>query len=107
MLKCFQAGRANPPPSKGVVLVDGVSESNGQGTPPGDLAEQAKMKGIGRNRRTRFSLYRHLQRHTMQHSDSADSVDSTGSFACWGGGGLRVASCLTGVSVSVQAAVRC
>uniref|UniRef100_A0A674P205 Phospholipase n=1 Tax=Takifugu rubripes TaxID=31033 RepID=A0A674P205_TAKRU len=38
-----------------------------------------KLKGIGRNRRTRFSLYRHLQKHAMQHSDSVDSVDSSGS----------------------------
>uniref|UniRef100_H3CMG2 Phospholipase n=1 Tax=Tetraodon nigroviridis TaxID=99883 RepID=H3CMG2_TETNG len=73
------AVRANSPPSKGVLHVDGVSESNGQGTPSGDQAEPAKLKGIGRNRRTRFSLYRHLQRHAMQHADSADSVDSTGS----------------------------
>uniref|UniRef100_A0A674NU92 Phospholipase n=1 Tax=Takifugu rubripes TaxID=31033 RepID=A0A674NU92_TAKRU len=65
--------RSGAPPS------GGVSESNGRGTPPSDLAELPKLKGIGRNRRTRFSLYRHLQKHAMQHSDSVDSVDSSGS----------------------------
>lgn len=65
-----QAGAANTPPSKGV--------SNGQGTPPSDLVDLPKLKGIGRNRRARFSLYRHLQKHTMQHADSVSSVDSAG-----------------------------
>ncbi|XP_003962430.2 phospholipase D1a [Takifugu rubripes] len=74
-----QAGRANALPGKGAPPSGGVSESNGRGTPPSDLAELPKLKGIGRNRRTRFSLYRHLQKHAMQHSDSVDSVDSTGS----------------------------
>lgn len=84
LILCFQAGRASAPPCQAVLSVDGVSESNGQGTPPTDLP---KLKGIGRNRRNRFSLYRHLQRHAMQHSESADSVDSTGAFGCGGGGG--------------------
>uniref|UniRef100_A0A671XYU4 Phospholipase n=1 Tax=Sparus aurata TaxID=8175 RepID=A0A671XYU4_SPAAU len=52
---------------------------NGRGTPPGELVELPKLKGIGRNRRARFSLYRHLQKHTLQHADSVSSVDSTGS----------------------------
>uniref|UniRef100_H2U5X9 Phospholipase n=1 Tax=Takifugu rubripes TaxID=31033 RepID=H2U5X9_TAKRU len=58
---------------------DTSRNDNGRGTPPSDLAELPKLKGIGRNRRTRFSLYRHLQKHAMQHSDSVDSVDSSGS----------------------------
>lgn len=69
-----QAGATNTPPSKGV--------PNGQGTPPSDLVDLPKLKGIGRNRRARFSLYRHLQKHTMQHADSVSSVDSTG--VCFG-----------------------
>uniref|UniRef100_A0A671XW15 Phospholipase n=1 Tax=Sparus aurata TaxID=8175 RepID=A0A671XW15_SPAAU len=68
----------NTPSSKGVSSVDGVSASNGRGTPPGELVELPKLKGIGRNRRARFSLYRHLQKHTLQHADSVSSVDSTG-----------------------------
>lgn len=79
---CVQAGRASAPPGKGAPPTGGVPERNGRGTPPSDLAELPKLKGIGRNRRTRFSLYRHLQKHAMQHSDSVDSVDSTGVCVC-------------------------
>uniref|UniRef100_A0A8C4I580 Phospholipase n=1 Tax=Dicentrarchus labrax TaxID=13489 RepID=A0A8C4I580_DICLA len=50
---------------------------NGQGTPPGDLVDLPKLKGIGRNRRARFSLYRHLQKHALQPADSVSSVDSS------------------------------
>ncbi|KAM9777402.1 phospholipase D1a [Neosynchiropus ocellatus] len=53
--------------------------SNGQGTPTGDPADLPRLKGIGRNRRARFSLYRHLQKHALQHADSVSSVDSSGS----------------------------
>ncbi|XP_036927293.1 phospholipase D1a [Acanthopagrus latus] len=76
-----QAGttNTNTPSSKGVSSVDGVSTSNGRGTPPGEPVELPKLKGIGRNRRARFSLYRHLQKHTLQHADSVSSVDSAGS----------------------------
>lgn len=77
----FQASHTSSPSTKGVSSLDRVSESNGQGTPPpSDLAELPKLKGIGRNRRTRFSLKRHLQKHAMQHSDSVSSVDSAGVF---------------------------
>uniref|UniRef100_A0A8C5NF45 Phospholipase n=1 Tax=Gouania willdenowi TaxID=441366 RepID=A0A8C5NF45_GOUWI len=38
-----------------------------------------KLKGIGRNRMVRFSLYRHLHKPNLQHVDSVSSVDSTGS----------------------------
>uniref|UniRef100_A0A3Q2G0U3 Phospholipase n=1 Tax=Cyprinodon variegatus TaxID=28743 RepID=A0A3Q2G0U3_CYPVA len=58
---------------------DGVSQSNGRGTPPADSMELPKLKGVGRSRMVRFSLYRHLQKHTMQHVDSVSSVDSTDS----------------------------
>uniref|UniRef100_A0A3Q3QLQ1 Phospholipase n=1 Tax=Monopterus albus TaxID=43700 RepID=A0A3Q3QLQ1_MONAL len=63
----------------GVSSVDGVSQSNGRGTPPSDVVDLPKLKGIGRSRKARFSLYRHLQKHTLQHADSVSSVDSTGS----------------------------
>uniref|UniRef100_A0A4W6DL36 Phospholipase n=1 Tax=Lates calcarifer TaxID=8187 RepID=A0A4W6DL36_LATCA len=54
--------------------------SNGRGTPPSDPVDLPKLKGIGRNRRARFSLYRHLHKHTLQHADSVSSVDSAGVF---------------------------
>ncbi|TMS21220.1 Phospholipase D1 [Larimichthys crocea] len=53
--------------------------SNGQGTPPSDPVDLPKLKGIGRNRKSRFSLYRHLHKHSLQHADSVSSVDSAGS----------------------------
>uniref|UniRef100_A0A673B9B9 Phospholipase n=1 Tax=Sphaeramia orbicularis TaxID=375764 RepID=A0A673B9B9_9TELE len=44
-----------------------------------DPVELPKLKGIGRSRKARFSLYRHLHKHTLQHADSVSSVDSAGS----------------------------
>lgn len=76
-----QAATANnTPSSKGVSSVDAVSNSNGRGTPPADPVDLPKLKGIGRNRRARFSLYRHLHKHNIQHADSVSSVDSAGLF---------------------------
>lgn len=79
-----QAGHTVTPSGKGVSSVDGldgtVSKSNGRGTPPSEPVDLPKLKGIGRNRRARFSLYRHLQKHTLQHADSVSSVDSAGVF---------------------------
>ncbi|XP_056281661.1 phospholipase D1a isoform X2 [Pseudoliparis swirei] len=74
-----QAGATSAPSSKGATFVDGVSESNGRGTPPGDPADLPRLKGIGRSHKARFSLYRHLHKHTLQHADSVSSVDSAGS----------------------------
>ncbi|XP_039993014.1 phospholipase D1a isoform X2 [Xiphias gladius] len=74
-----QAGSTNIPSRKGVSSVDGVSQSNGRGTSPVDPVDLPKLKGIGRNRKSRFSLYRHLHKHTLQHADSVSSVDSAGS----------------------------
>ncbi|XP_031703333.1 phospholipase D1a [Anarrhichthys ocellatus] len=70
---------ASTPSSKGVTSVDGVSKSNGRGTPPSDSVDLPKLKGIGRSRKARFSLYRHLHKHALQHADSVSSVDSSGS----------------------------
>uniref|UniRef100_A0A673B5E6 Phospholipase n=1 Tax=Sphaeramia orbicularis TaxID=375764 RepID=A0A673B5E6_9TELE len=67
------AGFTNTPSSKGVSSADGVSQSNGRGTPPSDPVELPKLKGIGRSRKARFSLYRHLHKHTLQHADSVSS----------------------------------
>ncbi|XP_031165790.1 phospholipase D1a [Sander lucioperca] len=74
-----QAGSANTPSSKGVSSVDAVSKSNGRGTLPSEPVDLPKLKGIGRSRKARFSLYRHLHKHTLQHADSVSSVDSAGS----------------------------
>ncbi|XP_057715335.1 phospholipase D1a isoform X2 [Corythoichthys intestinalis] len=67
-----QSGKATPP-------VDGVSQSNGRGTSAGDAVDLPKLKGVGRTRRSRFTLYRHLHKHTLQHADSVSSVESSGS----------------------------
>uniref|UniRef100_A0A8C4I626 Phospholipase n=1 Tax=Dicentrarchus labrax TaxID=13489 RepID=A0A8C4I626_DICLA len=79
LFSCSQAGSTNTPSGKRVSSDHGVAKSNGQGTPPGDLVDLPKLKGIGRNRRARFSLYRHLQKHALQPADSVSSVDSAGS----------------------------
>uniref|UniRef100_H2M855 Phospholipase n=1 Tax=Oryzias latipes TaxID=8090 RepID=H2M855_ORYLA len=50
-----------------------------KGKPPADSTDLPKLKGVGRTRIARFSLYRHLQKHTLQHVDSVSSVDSAGS----------------------------
>ncbi|KAL3049582.1 hypothetical protein OYC64_008936 [Pagothenia borchgrevinki] len=73
-----QAGSTTTPSKKGVFSVD-VSNVNGRGTPPSDPVDLPKLKGIGRSRKARFSLYKHLHKHTLQHADSVSSVDSTGS----------------------------
>uniref|UniRef100_A0A7N6F5W6 Phospholipase n=1 Tax=Anabas testudineus TaxID=64144 RepID=A0A7N6F5W6_ANATE len=64
----------------GVSSVDGVSQSNGRGTPPNEPVDLPKLKGIGRNRRARFSLYIHLHKHNLQHADSVSSVDNYCNF---------------------------
>ncbi|KAK1894191.1 Phospholipase D1 [Dissostichus eleginoides] len=73
-----QAGSTTTPSKKGVSSVE-VSNVNGRGTPPSDPVDLPKLKGIGRSRKARFSLYKHLHKHTLQHADSVSSVDSTGS----------------------------
>ncbi|XP_056446162.1 phospholipase D1a [Gadus chalcogrammus] len=56
-----------------------VSRSNGCEAEPCEAAELPKLKGIGRNRRTRFNLSRRLQKHGLQPADSVSSLDSTAS----------------------------
>uniref|UniRef100_A0AAQ5WXN6 Phospholipase n=1 Tax=Amphiprion ocellaris TaxID=80972 RepID=A0AAQ5WXN6_AMPOC len=72
------ASSTNTPSTKGVSSADGVSQSNGRGTPPSEPTDLPKLKGIGRNRMVRFSIYRHLHKHNLQHVDSVSSVDSAG-----------------------------
>uniref|UniRef100_A0AAQ6AFU4 Phospholipase n=1 Tax=Amphiprion ocellaris TaxID=80972 RepID=A0AAQ6AFU4_AMPOC len=66
-----------------VSSADGVSQSNGRGTPPSEPTDLPKLKGIGRNRMVRFSIYRHLHKHNLQHVDSVSSVDSAESPHLW------------------------
>ncbi|KAM3860602.1 phospholipase D1-like [Diretmus argenteus] len=54
-----------------------VAQSNGKGVSTvADSADQPKLKGQGRMKRTRFSIKRHLQKHGLAHADSDDSVES-------------------------------
>lgn len=75
-----QAGSTNTPSNNAVSSsTECVSQSNGRGTPPGEPVDLPKLKGIGRHRMVRFSLYKHLHKHTLPHVDSVSSVDSAGS----------------------------
>lgn len=80
LFSCSQAGSTDSPSSKGVSSANDVPKSNGRGTPSSEPADLPKLKGIGRNRRARFSLYRHLHKHALQNADSVSSVDSAGVF---------------------------
>nr|XP_046148657.1 phospholipase D1-like isoform X1 [Oncorhynchus gorbuscha]XP_046148658.1 phospholipase D1-like isoform X1 [Oncorhynchus gorbuscha] len=53
--------------------------SNGKGATAlvVDSGDQPKLKGLGRIRRTGFSMKRHLQKHGLAHADSVSSVDSS------------------------------
>uniref|UniRef100_A0A8C5IVV1 Phospholipase n=1 Tax=Junco hyemalis TaxID=40217 RepID=A0A8C5IVV1_JUNHY len=45
-----------------------------------DAPDTSKMKGIGKPRKfSRFSIYKHLHKHGMHHSDSVSSIDSESS----------------------------
>lgn len=49
----------------------------------GDSVDLPKLKGIGRTRKTRFSLYRHIQRG-LHHADSISSIDTNSKiFYLW------------------------
>lgn len=75
-----QAASTNAPSGRAAASADAVSRSNGRGTLPGDQVDLPKLKGVGRSRKARFSLYKHLHKHTLQHADSVSSVDSAGVF---------------------------
>uniref|UniRef100_A0A8B9JHC3 Phospholipase n=1 Tax=Astyanax mexicanus TaxID=7994 RepID=A0A8B9JHC3_ASTMX len=57
----------------------GKSYYNGSTSASVQLNSLPKLKGIGRTRKSRFSLYRHLHRHGLHHSDSVSSFDSSDS----------------------------
>ncbi|KAF2975734.1 hypothetical protein EK904_014048 [Melospiza melodia maxima] len=47
-----------------------------------DAPDTSKMKGIGKPRKfSRFSIYKHLHKHGMHHSDSVSSIDSESSYS--------------------------
>uniref|UniRef100_A0AAQ5Z6P2 Phospholipase n=1 Tax=Amphiprion ocellaris TaxID=80972 RepID=A0AAQ5Z6P2_AMPOC len=53
--------------------------SNGKGIfTVTDSADQPKLKGQGRLKRTRFSIRRHLQKHGLAHADTVQSFNSAG-----------------------------
>ncbi|KAK0132013.1 Phospholipase D1 [Merluccius polli] len=72
-----QAASITSPSGKGVAFANSVSRNDDN--KPCESADLPKLKGIGRNRRTRFNLSRRLHRHTPQPADSVSSLDSTGS----------------------------
>ncbi|KAL7849362.1 hypothetical protein SRHO_G00209850 [Serrasalmus rhombeus] len=59
-----------------VSVVKGISSLNGSCS--ADLVDLPKLKGVGRTRKSRFSLYRHLHRHGLHHADSVSSLESRG-----------------------------
>ncbi|XP_012692381.1 phospholipase D1a [Clupea harengus] len=65
-------------PSQEVASSEDTAQNNGRTVGGGvNPVEEPKIKGIGRMRKSRFSLYRHLHRHGLHHADSVSSVDST------------------------------
>uniref|UniRef100_A0AAR2LGT3 Phospholipase n=1 Tax=Pygocentrus nattereri TaxID=42514 RepID=A0AAR2LGT3_PYGNA len=59
-----------------VSVVKGISSLNGSCS--AELVDLPKLKGVGRTRKSRFSLYRHLHRHGLHHADSVSSLESRG-----------------------------
>ncbi|CAM4610718.1 phospholipase D1 [Caretta caretta] len=42
-----------------------------------DILDSSRMKGIGKPKKfSRFSIYKHLQKHGLHHADSVSSIDS-------------------------------
>ncbi|XP_032639563.1 phospholipase D1 isoform X2 [Chelonoidis abingdonii] len=46
-----------------------------------DILDSSRMKGIGKPKKfSRFSIYKHLQKHGLHHADSVSSIDNKGSI---------------------------
>ncbi|XP_073215480.1 phospholipase D1 isoform X1 [Lepidochelys kempii] len=46
-----------------------------------DLLDSSRMKGIGKPKKfSRFSIYKHLQKHGLHHADSVSSIDSVSGY---------------------------
>uniref|UniRef100_A0A9J7YXQ6 Phospholipase n=1 Tax=Cyprinus carpio carpio TaxID=630221 RepID=A0A9J7YXQ6_CYPCA len=53
-----------------------IVHTNGKNLPV-DTADQPKLKGQGKTKRTRFSIRRHLQKHGLAPADSVSSAESS------------------------------
>ncbi|XP_033841892.1 phospholipase D1 isoform X1 [Periophthalmus magnuspinnatus] len=53
-----------------------TAQTNGKGIFTVDSADQPKLKGQGRHKRSRFSIKRHLQKHGFTHRNSDSDSDS-------------------------------
>lgn len=69
-----RSAQDQPDTSLTPVLKD-VPSINGSRTV--ELAELPKLKGLGRARKSRFSLYKHLHKHSLSHGDSISSLSSS------------------------------
>ncbi|KAJ8387181.1 hypothetical protein AAFF_G00159930 [Aldrovandia affinis] len=77
-----QSGVEAAPPGTAVAPSDfpAVAQSNGRNSEPADMGDQPKLKGVGRPRKSRFSLYKHLHKQGLHNADnSMDSKEKTGS----------------------------
>lgn len=54
----------------------GAAHSNGKNVPV-DTADQPKLKGHGKIKKTRFSIRRHLQKRGLAPADSVSSAESS------------------------------
>ncbi|XP_077682863.1 phospholipase D1 [Eretmochelys imbricata] len=46
-----------------------------------DILDSSRMKGIGKPKKfSRFSIYKHLQKHGLHHADSVSSIDSESGY---------------------------
>ncbi|XP_036410409.1 phospholipase D1-like isoform X1 [Megalops cyprinoides] len=72
-----QSGASANKAGVGASSKEGSAPSAGKNGGPTDAVDLPKLKGVGRTRKTRFSLYKHLHRHALHHADSVSSVDSS------------------------------
>ncbi|XP_064194806.1 phospholipase D1a isoform X1 [Anguilla rostrata] len=70
-----QPDAAAAPTGVGASSVDGAAPSNLKAGSD-DSLDLPKLKGIGRSRKARFSIYKHLHRHGLHRADSVSSLDS-------------------------------
>nr|XP_014427861.1 phospholipase D1 [Pelodiscus sinensis] len=46
-----------------------------------DILDSSRMKGVGKPKKfSRFSIYKHLQKHGLHHADSVSSIDSESGY---------------------------
>ncbi|MBN3326804.1 PLD1 Phospholipase, partial [Atractosteus spatula] len=64
--------------SAGVLPGGSAAHNNGKNVASADTTDVPRLRGVSRTRKhVRFSLYKHLQKHTLRHTDSVNSIDST------------------------------